>query len=73
MLVPAGDDTVTWTVFEPLGAVAVMDESEFTVTLVAGALPKLTAVTPVRFLPLIVTDVPPLPEFGLRPAIEGAG
>jgi hypothetical protein len=33
--------------------------SELTVKLVAGALPKLTAVAPVKLWPLIVAAVPP--------------
>ena len=33
--------------------------AELTVKLVAAALPKLTAVAPVKLVPVMVTDVPP--------------
>ena len=39
----------------------------------AGVLPKSTAALPKRFVPVIVTLVPPLagPEVGLRPVTDG--
>jgi hypothetical protein len=59
--VPPTVVTVTSTVpAEPAGEVAVIDELEFTVTPVAALDPKLTAVAPVRSVPVIVTDVPPV-------------
>ena len=41
--------------------------AETTVTLVAATPPKLTPVAPVKFVPVIVTDVPPTsgPAFGV--------
>src|SRR5512141_1665307 len=58
-LVPAGDVTVTSTVPEPAGLVAVIEVSELTVKSAAGVPPKLTAVAPVSQAPVMVTDVPP--------------
>ena len=65
---PAGAVTVTSTgPADPAGEVAVMEESEFTMKLVAGVEPKLTAVAPVKRVPVMVTLVPPAvgPELGL--------
>jgi hypothetical protein len=61
--VPAGVVTVTSTVPEPIpfGETAVIDVAEFTVTLALAA-PNLTAVAPVKPVPVIVTVVPPLGE-----------
>ncbi|KRB26618.1 hypothetical protein ASD94_14070 [Acidovorax sp. Root70] len=58
-LVPPVVVTRTSTVPVPAGAVAVICVAEFTVKPVAGAAPKLTAVAPVKFVPVMVTDVPP--------------
>jgi hypothetical protein len=65
--VPAGVVTVTSAVPVPAGAVAVMEVSEFTVKLLAGALPNFTAVAPVKPLPDTVTTVCPAagPNVGL--------
>ncbi len=48
---------------------------ETTVTFVAAAPPMLTLVAPVRLVPVIVTDVPPVvgPEKGLIPSRVGSG
>ena len=56
------------------GAVAVIDVALFTVKVVAVVPPKETAVAPVRFVPVIVTLVPPAmgPLDGLTDAIVGA-
>ena len=43
----------------PAGDLAVIDVAEFTVTKVAFAAPNFTAVAPVRFVPVMVTVVPP--------------
>ena len=43
----------------PAGAVAVICVAELTVKPVAAVAPKLTAVAPVKFVPVITTDVPP--------------
>ena len=58
----------------PAGLVAVMDVGELTVNPVAGDVPKLTAVAPVKFVPVIVTGVPPVvaPEVGLTAVTVGA-
>ena len=44
-----------------------MEESELTTKLVAGVAPKLTAVAPVKRVPVMVTLVPPAvgPKLGL--------
>ena len=50
----------------PAGEVAVTDMALATFTFVAGVPPKLTAVAPVKLVPVIVTLFPPLfgPLFG---------
>jgi len=68
--------TVTSTVPRPVGAGTVMELALFTVNGVAGlAGPKFTPVTPLKFVPVIVTDVPPVvvPEVGLSPVTVGGG
>jgi hypothetical protein len=74
--VPLGVVTVTSTVPAAWGgAVAVIDVAELTVNERAAVLPKLTAVAPVKFVPVIVTEVPPavLPVVGLSPVTAGTG
>ncbi len=66
--VPPGVMTVTST--RPAacaGATAVAEVADTGVTAVAAAVPKVTAVMPVRFVPVIVTTVPPAigPDVGL--------
>ena len=58
----------------PAGEVAVIWVSLSTVKLCAGVLPKLTAVAPVKPVPVIVTVVPPVvgPAVGLH-AGDGRG
>ena len=51
--------TLTSTVPVPAGEVAVIDVAELTVKPVAGVAPKLTAVAPVKPVPVMVTEVPP--------------
>ena len=59
-LVPAGVVTVTSTVPEPAGAVAVMEVALFTVTVGGrGVDPNFTPVAPVKLVPVMVTEVPP--------------
>jgi hypothetical protein len=75
-LLPAG--VVTMTLAEPaawLGTVAVIEVAFTTETLVAAAPPTVTPVAPVKFVPVIVTLVPPAvgPEFGLTEVTVGAG
>jgi hypothetical protein len=60
--------TVTSTVpADWAGEVAVIEVAELTVKLVAATDPKLTAVAPVKLVPVMVTDVPPavIPRLGL--------
>jgi hypothetical protein len=66
-LVPLGVVTVTSTVPDPAGAVAVIWASLLTVKVVAAVEPNVTPVAPVKLAPVIVTDVPPEagPEDGL--------
>jgi hypothetical protein len=75
-LVPPGVVTVTSTVPGlPAGEVAVTVVAFTAVTLVAAFAPKWTAVAPVRFVPVIVTVVPPPvgPEDGVMLVTVGAG
>ena len=59
-LVPPGVVTVTWTVpAVPAGAVAVIWVALMTVKWWRLSAPNLTAVAPVRLVPVIVTEVPP--------------
>ena len=59
-LVPPGVVTVTSTVpADCAGSTAVMLVALLTVKVVAVVDPKLTAVAPVRLVPVIVTGVPP--------------
>jgi hypothetical protein len=62
--------TVTVTVTAPAvpaGVVAVIDVALTTVTFVAAVLPNVTVAPLAKFVPVIVTDVPPeaSPLFGL--------
>ena len=71
---PPAPTTVTSTVPVPDGLAAVIVLSALTVKLVAGVVPKSTAVAPVKSDPVIVTDVPPAsgPAAGLMPVTAGA-
>ncbi len=73
-LVPFGVVTVTSTVPEPAGAVAVIDVALLTVTDVADDPPNWTAVAPVNPVPMMVTKVPPTvePAAGARLVTVGA-
>jgi hypothetical protein len=57
----------------PAGLTAVMEVTELTVKLVAAVEPNLTDVAPARFVPVIVTDVPPPvpPAVGLTAVTVG--
>ena len=61
--------TRTSTAPDPVGDVAVIVVAEFTVNDAAGVDPNVTAVAPVRPVPVTVTDVPPAcgPEPGDNP------
>ncbi len=56
------------------GAVTVSCVAEFTVIELAYMPPKATLTSPVKFVPVTVTDVPPIqePEAGLTPVTVGA-
>src|SRR5690242_467165 len=58
----------------PAGAVAVIDVEELTVNDVAAVLPNLTAVAPLKLVPVIATDVPPAsgPAAGVTDVTAGA-
>jgi hypothetical protein len=72
--VPPGVTTVTSTVpAGPAGAVTVILLVELTVNVAAAEEPKLTAETPLKLVPVIVTVVPPAtgPADGLTPVTVG--
>jgi hypothetical protein len=56
------------------GEVAVIDVAEFTVTPVAAVAPNATVAPLMKFVPVIVTDVPPAvgPDVGLIDVTVGA-
>ena len=58
-LVPPGPVTVTSTVPDPAGEVAVIDVAEFTTTPVAALPPKATVSPAAKFVLVMVTVVPP--------------
>ena len=66
--------TRTSTVPLPAGEVAVIDVAELTVKLVAAVAPNVTAVAPVKPVPVIVTEVPPAagPDVGEIEVTVGA-
>lgn len=69
---PPGVVNVTGPVAAPEGTLAVIDTAELTVNPAAATpLKKLTAVAPVKFVPVIATDVPTGPLFGARPVMVG--
>src|SRR5215472_4471958 len=73
-LVPPGVVTVTSTTpAVPAGEFAVTVVALTTVRPVAAVVPNLTAVAPGKFVPVIVTSVPPAngPDVGLRPVTVG--
>ena len=72
---PPGVVTVTSTLPLPAGEVAVIELSELTVKLVASLLPNTTAEALPRFVPVIVTEVPPAsgPSLGDTPVTVGGG
>ena len=73
-LVPSGVVTVTSTVPVPAGEVAVMVDGLTTVNAVAATTPNLTLLAPVKFVPVMVTVVPPAagPKVGLSAVTIGA-
>ena len=76
-LVPAGVVTVTSTVpAASAGAMAVIDvgEEKLKLVLVMAMGPKLTTLAPVKLVPVMVTDAPPVvgPVAGLTRVTVGA-
>jgi hypothetical protein len=65
--------TVMSTVPVPAGLVAVIEVALLTVYEVAEVPPNLTAVAPVKPVPVIATDVPPAvgPDVGVLPVTVG--
>ena len=72
---PPGVVTLTSTVPVPACDVAVIDVAEFNVKLAAAVAPNVTAVTPVKLVPVIATVVPPAtgPDVGEIEVTVGAG
>ena len=74
--VPVPPSVVTLTVTDPApaGEVAVICVAELTVKLVAAVAPNLTAVAPVKLVPVMTTLVPPAvgPDVGASPVTVGA-
>lgn len=75
LLVPPVVMIVTNTVPVPAGATAVICVPELTVKDAAGVPPNNTVMAPVRFVPVMVTVLPPAsgPILGLTDAAAGAG
>jgi len=73
--VPLPPDVVTpiFPVVEPLATTAVIVVALVTEKLEASVAPNVTAVAPVRFVPVMVTEEPAPPEAGLKLAMVGAG
>jgi hypothetical protein len=74
VLVPRLADTPTSTDPDPTGLTAVISVELTLRKLTAGVEPKSTAVTVVKFVPVIVTVVPPVegPDSGVRDVTVGA-
>src|SRR5207302_1722733 len=66
--------TSIWPVVIDAGDVTVIEVAETTLTLVPAGPPKLTVAPVMKFVPVIVTEVPPLagPEVGLTDDTVGA-
>lgn len=69
--VPAALVTLIRPVTAPVGTIAVILVDELTVNW-ACAPPKVTPVTPVKLVPVMVTEVPGAPEVGVNDATVGA-
>ncbi len=69
---PPGVVTPILPVIAPVGTVAVICVTEFTVNCVAATPPKVTLVAPVSAVPVMVTDVPTAPLAGENPVTVGA-
>jgi hypothetical protein len=71
--VPPGVVTLIGPVVAPVGTTAVICVAELTVKLVAAVVLNSTWVAPVRFVPVITTDVPAGPLVGENDVIVGPG
>jgi len=79
--VPPGVVTLILPVVAPVGTVAVICVAEFTVNDVALVVLNFTTlvvkfaplIVPLKFVPVIVTDVPTGPKVGVNEVIVGAG
>ena len=71
--VPPGVVTAIGPVVAPVGTVAVIWVSEFTVNVVAAMPPNVTALAPVKPVPVITTEVPTAPLVGLNDVMVGTG
>jgi hypothetical protein len=71
--VPPGVVTLTSTVPVPFGDLALITVAETTFEMTPLVLPKVTAVAPLKFFPVMVTAVPPAaaPPFGPIFVTEG--
>lgn len=69
--VPPGVVTAIGPVFAPVGASAVTSVADFTLNVVAFTPPNVTAVAPVRPVPVIVTSVPTGPLSGEKAVTTG--
>jgi hypothetical protein len=72
LAVPPGVVTLI-TPLPPLPTVAVIWVAEFTMKFWADVLPKVTAAAPIRFMPVITTEVPLPPEVGEKEVMVGSG
>ena len=71
--VPLGAVTLTGPVVAPGGTVTVSDVAETTLNDGAGVLLNVTAVTPSKLVPVMVTVVPTVPDVGVNLVTVGAG
>jgi hypothetical protein len=69
---PAGVVTLILPVTAPAGTVSVIWVGELRVKGLPSVPPKLTAVAPLKFVPVTVTTVPTGPLVGVKPVIVGA-
>ena len=72
LAVPPDVVTLILPVIAPVGTTAVICVAEFTVNVVALVFLNFTSVAPVKFVPVITTEVPPGPLFGTNDVIVGA-
>lgn len=70
--IPPGVVTAMVPVVAPEGTVAVTEVALTTANVAAAMLLNLTPVMPVRFVPVMVTEVPTEPEMGVNDVIVGA-